>query len=121
MVPNVNDESFGTSSGIAMKYKLFNPLNLFKAKQRKFVSRMNRRWKLIFSHPLTIVAGRDDYWAKLEYQFTPNIPANVQEEAQTAAQLSGIVSHLTQLQYFSIVDNAQTELERIEKENEKNG
>lgn len=116
MVPNINDEKFGTSSGIAMQYKLLNTLNLFKAKQRKFESGMNRRWQLLFSHPLINGKVKADDWGKLRYRFTPNLPANALEEAQTAAQLSGIVSRRTQLETLSIVDNVQAELERIEEE-----
>ena len=116
MVPNINDEKFGTSSGIAMQYKLLNTLNLFKAKQRKFESGMNRRWQLLFSHPLINGKVKADDWGKLRYRFTPNLPANALEEAQTAAQLSGIVSRRTQLESLSIVDNVQAEIERIEEE-----
>ena len=116
MVPNINDEKFGTSSGIAMQYKLLNTLNLFKAKQRKFESGMNRRWQLLFSHPLINGKVKADDWGKLRYRFTPNLPANALEEAQTAAQLSGIVSRQTQLETLSIVDNVQAEIERIEEE-----
>lgn len=116
MVPNINDEKFGTSSGIAMQYKLLNTLNLFKAKQRKFESGMNRRWQLLLSHPLINGKAKADDWGKLRYRFTPNLPANALEEAQTAAQLSGIVSRQTQLETLSIVDNVQAELERIEEE-----
>ncbi|WP_304758233.1 phage portal protein [Faecalibaculum rodentium] len=116
MVPNINDEKFGTSSGIAMQYKLLNTLNLFKAKQRKFESGMNRRWQLLFSHPLINGKVKADDWGKLRYRFTPNLPANALEEAQTAAQLSGIVSRQTQLETLSMVDNVQAELERIEEE-----
>ena len=48
MVANISDENFGTSSGIAMKYKLQAMSNLEKAKERKFTSGMNRRYKLLF-------------------------------------------------------------------------
>lgn len=116
MVPNINDDTFGTSSGIAMQYKLLNTYNLFKAKQRKFESGMNRRWMLIFSNPLMHGKVKEDDWAKLRYKFTQNIPANVLEEAQTAAQLQGIVSQRTQLETLSIVSNVQEEMERIETE-----
>ncbi len=44
-------------------------------------------------------------------------PENVADEAATAAQLSGIDSHETQLKVLSIVDNPQEELEKIEEEN----
>lgn len=115
MVANISDENFGTSSGIAMKYKLQAMINLAKTKQRKFTSGMNRRYKLLFGHPASKV--QKDAWMDLEYQFTPNIPANRLEEAQEAAQLEGIVSHETQLKLLSVVDNVQDELDKIEEEN----
>lgn len=115
MVANISDENFGTASGIAMKYKLQAMSNLAKTKQRKFTSGMNRRYKLLFGHPASKVPA--DAWMQLEYQFTPNIPANRLEEAQEAAQLEGIVSHETQLKMLSVVDNVEAELEKIEEEN----
>lgn len=116
MVPNINDENFGTSSGIAMQYKVLNTSNLFKVKQRKFEAGLNRRWRLLFSHPLLYGKVKADDWTKLRYRFTPNVPANVLDEAQTASTLSGIVSRQTQLEVLSIVDNVNEELERIKEE-----
>ena len=115
MVANISDENFGTSSGIAMKYKLQAMSNLAKTKERKFTSGMNRRYKLLFSHPASKVPAES--WMDLEYKFTPNIPANMLEEAQIAAQMEGIISHETQLKILSIVDNVQDELDKIEEEN----
>jgi SPP1 family phage portal protein len=115
MVANISDENFGASSGIALKYKLQAMSNLFQMKKRKFESGMNRRYKLLFSHPRSKVPK--DAWVQLHYQFTPNFPANLLEEAQIAAQLEGIVSHETQLKVISIVDNVQDELDKIEEEN----
>lgn len=114
MVANINDENFGTSSGIALKYKLLSMSNLAKTKERKFVSGMNRRYKIIFSNPINHMAADD--WLKVEYKFTQNFPANLQEEAQIAQQLSGIVSQETQLSVLSIVSDVKTELDKIESE-----
>lgn len=114
MVANVSDENFGTSSGIALKYKLLAMNNLRKTKERKFTSGMNRRYKLIFGHPASKVPA--DAWVKLHYQFTPNIPANLLEETQIAASLEGIVSKETQLKVLSLVENVQDELDKIEEE-----
>ena len=116
MVANLSDENFGASSGIALKYKLQGMSNLEKTKERKFASGMNRRYKLLFSHPASKVPA--DAWLGLRYQFTPNIPANMLEEAQIAAQMEGITSHETQLRVLSVVDNVKAELDRIEEENE---
>jgi SPP1 family phage portal protein len=115
MVANISDENFGAATGIALKYKLQAMNNLFKTKERKFSSGMNRRYKLLFGHPASKVPA--DAWLQLHYQFTPNIPANLLEEAQIAAQLEGITSHETQLKVVSIVDNVENELEKIEEEN----
>ena len=117
MVANISDENFGTSSGIAMKYKLQGMSNLAKTKERKFTSGMNRRYKLIFSNPVS--GMKEDDWVKLHYHFTPNIPSNVLEESQIAGNLDGIVSQETQLGVLSVVDNVQNEMEKIESEQEK--
>lgn len=114
MVANISDENFGTSSGIAMKYKLQGMSNLAKTKERKFTSGMNRRYKLIFSNPVS--GMKEDDWVKLHYHFTPNIPSNVLEESQIAGNLEGIVSQETQLGVLSVVDNVQGEIDRIQQE-----
>lgn len=115
MVANISDENFGASSGIALKYKLQAMSNLEKTKRRKFVSGMNRRYKLLFGHPSSKVAA--DAWVQLHFHFTPNFPPNLLEEAQIAAQMEGITSHETQLRVLSVVDDVQGELEKIEEEN----
>lgn len=119
MVANISDENFGTSSGIALKYKLQAMSNLAKTKERKFTSGMNRRYKLIFSHPRS--GMKKDDWVKLHYQFTPNFPANLLDESQIAGNLSGITSRETQLKVLSVVDNVNEELQRIEEEQDIEG
>lgn len=117
MVANISDENFGSSSGIALKYKLQAMSDLALTKQRKFTSGMNRRYKLIFSNPVSGM-GADD-WVKLTYRFTQNIPANLLEESQIAGNLAGIVSQQTQLSVLSCVDNVQQEIEQIKQDEEE--
>lgn len=112
---NASDENFGTQSGIAMLYKMWNTSNKGKTKQRKFESGMNRRYRLLFGHPSSKVPA--DAWCQLHYQFTPNIPQNLLEEAEIAGKLEGITSHETQLKVLSVVDNVEDELDKIEEEN----
>ena len=124
MVANINDENFGTSSGIALKYKLQSMSNLAKTKERKFTAGMNRRYRLIFSNPLASGQGapisRED-WVGIRYKFTMNIPANLLEESQIVGNLNGLVSQETQLSVLSIVDNAKQEIERMEVAQDKTG
>lgn len=119
MVANVSDENFVGSSGIALKYKLQAMSNLEKTKERKFVAGMNRRYKLLFSHPRSKVP--EDAWVQLNYQFTPNIPANLLDESEIAGNLSGITSKETQLKVISAVDNVKEELEKIKQEQDEDG
>ena len=116
MVANISDENFGSSSGIALKYKIQAMSNLALTKQRKFTSGMNRRYKLIFSNPVS--GMKEDDWVKLNYTFTQNMPANLLEESQIAGNLAGIVSQQTQLSVLSCVDNVQQEIEQIKQDEE---
>ncbi len=115
MVANISDENFGNTTGVALKYKLQAMSNLAKTKERKFTSGMNRRYKLLFSHPLSKVAP--DAWVQLHYKFTLNYPANLLEETEIAKNMEGITSHERQLTVISAVDNVQEELKKIEEEN----
>lgn len=118
MVANISDENFGTSSGIALKYKLQAMSNLAKTKERKFASGMNRRYRLIFSNPVS--GMKKDDFVKVRPKFTPNFPANILEESQIAQNLDGVVSKETQLSILSVVDNAAGEIEKMEAEEKPN-
>lgn len=113
------DVEFDTSQKCCdkMKKKPFKEYEKRTGKERKFTSGMNRRYKLIFSNPVS--GMKEDDWVKLHYHFTPNIPSNVLEESQIAGNLDGIVSQETQLGVLSVVDNVQNEMEKIESEQEK--
>jgi SPP1 family phage portal protein len=117
MVANISDDNFATTSGIALKYKLLSMSNLAKTKERKFTSGMNRRYKVIFSNPINAMNADD--WVHVDYTFTQNFPNNLQEEAQIAQQLSGIVSQQTQLSVLSNVKNPRDEMNLIQKEQEE--
>jgi SPP1 family phage portal protein len=117
MVANISDENFGGSSGTALQYRTLNMSNLMEDKKRRFTSGLNRRYKLIFSHPAAKVPA--DAWEQLEFIFTPNLPKNLLEESQIAQNLEGVVSRKTQLSTLSIVDNVQEELDAIEEENKE--
>ena len=59
----------------------------------------------------------DDPVTQLVFNFTRNLPKNIELEANVAKNLEGIVSKQTQLKALSsLVDNPQEEIERIAKE-----
>lgn len=116
MVMDINDENFGTQSGIALKYKLQSMENLSITKERKFTSGLNRRYKMIANTGLTPIKGDD--WVNINYLFTRNYPANLLEETEIAANLKGITSDETALSVLSIINNTKEELERKNQEND---
>ncbi|WP_419955930.1 phage portal protein [Neobacillus niacini] len=120
MVANINDESFGNASGVALEFKLQPMKNLASMKERKFVSGMNRRNKMVFNLPTNMEASKKDEWRNLNYSFVRNIPRNIADEANVAGSLEGVVSKETQLSVLSFVDNPKQELERMRAENEAN-
>lgn len=115
MVPNLSDENFGTSSGIALSYKLQGLDNICKTKERKFTAGLIRRYKMLCNLPNW---HDKEAYKGITYQFTRNAPKNVLEEAQVVNSLNGLVSKETALSYLSIVDNAKKELEKMDKEDE---
>ncbi len=113
MVADLSDESFaGSTSGIALKYKLQAMSNLADAKKRKFQAALERRYRILFSHPACPLEA--DQWINIDYKFTKSLPANLLEESQIATNLEGVVSKETQLKVLSIVDNTQEEMDKLE-------
>lgn len=111
MVADVSSEDFGTASGIAIRYRLQAMSNLAATMERKFRRGLRERWRLLLGYAGT--TGVDPAaWARITPAFTRNVPANLVEEAQVAAQLSGIVSERTQLAVLSCVDSPKEEAER---------
>ncbi|OLS39125.1 phage portal protein [Bacillus sp. MRMR6] len=121
MVANINDESFGQASGVALEFKLQPMKNMAAMKERKFTSGQNRRFKMVFNLPTNMEASKKDEWRNLDFTFTRNIPRNTADEAETASKLAGVVSKETQLRVLSIVDNVKDEMARIEAESGDSG
>ena len=118
MVANINDESFGNASGVSLEFKLQPMKNLSGMKERKFTKGLNNLFKCFTALPTNVPASDKDSWVEVEYRFIRNIPRNIQDEAETARNLEGVVSKELQLSTLSIVDDVQTEIERMEAERE---
>jgi SPP1 family phage portal protein len=117
MVCNISDENFATTSGIALKYKLLPMVNLASAAWRKMAHALDSFYRIVCASPVCPLA--EDAWQTLTYIHTLNYPTNLADEAATAATLSGIVSKRTQLATLSIVDDVDSEMERLTDEAEQ--
>lgn len=114
MVPDINSESFGNSTGVAIEYKLQPMSNLAKSLDRKVIKSMKKRYKLFCT--LSTNVPNKDAWQDIEFISSRNIPKNILEEAQTAQALEGVVSRETQLSVLSIVPEVSEEIKKLEKE-----
>src|SRR5699024_10512624 len=116
MVANINDEDFGNASGTSLEGK-FQPMkNLSGMKERKFTKGLNDLFQCFLALPTNVPASVSDGWVDIEDRFIRNSPRNVQDEAKTARELEGVVSKRTQLATPSIVDDVETEIERMDEE-----
>lgn len=116
MVANISDESFGSSSGVALAYKLQPMSNLAAAFERKFQAALTQRYKMFMSLATNVTANLEDEWRGIEFRFTRNIPKNVLEEAQTAVQLATIASRETTLSVLSVVPDVRAEIDRMDSD-----
>lgn len=116
MVANISDKDFSGSSGVALEFKLQSMKNLAQQKERKMLSGIRKRYKLIFGIPTNVNASNRDEWKSLQYRFTRNTPRNISDEAQTAKMLEGVVPKETQLSVLSIVDNPHDTAIEMEKQ-----
>ncbi|WIX30377.1 phage portal protein [Bacillus amyloliquefaciens] len=114
---NFSDESFGGNvTGVAMKFKLMALENKCITMERKMTAALRYQYKLIFSAWATKNKAKAEDYLKVWFGFKRNLPANVLEEAQTTAQLKGMVSEETRLSLLSFVDDVQYELKKMEEE-----
>lgn len=119
MVANINDEKFGTESGISLLYKLQAMSNLAITKQRKFESGLNRRYRLISNLPNSKIGP--DGWIKIDYEFKRNMPANLESEAEIISKLGGEVPNEDILKVSSLVDNIPEAIEKLKSRDEEKG
>ena len=55
----------------------------------------------------------------VKVKFTPNLPADVLSEVQSAQQADGMLSQQTRLGMLSFIDDVQSEIDRLTEEQEE--
>lgn len=115
---NPNGESYTQASGVALDKMTLPMQNLAGTKERKFTKGLNSLMQCFTSLPTNVPASKRDSWIDIEYRFTRNIPRNLNDEAEVARALEGIISKETQLSILSVVDDVKLEIERMEAERE---
>ncbi len=114
---NLADEQFsGTSSGVALRYKMFGLESKCITAERKMTTALRRMFEVLGS----AWNKRDIKFEHLDidFQFTRNFPLNLLDEAQTSQTLKGLVSDQTRLSLLTFIEDVDAEMERIEGEYE---
>lgn len=119
-IPDFNDQSFGTASGIAIKYKLINLENLCADKESYFKDGLERRIKLIdnFMKIQTPESSLDN----IKITFTRNLPDNLTEAIDNFKKIDpdgGLLSKDTSLSLLPFIKNPDDEIAKIDEEKEK--
>lgn len=116
--PNLADKEFASNaSGIAIKFKTLGTENLVAIKERKFKRGLQQRLELMSMINSVLREGFD--WRAIDIVFTRNLPSNDVDIANMVNTLRDIVSDETLLAQIPFVDDVQTEIERVDKQKEK--
>ena len=113
--PNFASETFGTSSGIAIRYRLMGMSNRIKAIENNFRKALQRRIELL-AGASKLVNGTEAVWRDVGIDFTDNIPQNLADLANEINAYRGLVSDRTLLTQVPFVQDVDEELEQIKAE-----
>lgn len=116
--PDFTDDAFGTSSGVAMRYKLLGFENTAGAIAANMTKALQKRIELI-CEILGMVEG-EVMWRDVEISFTRNLPIDLAEMANLVNTLKGTVSDRTLLALLPFVSDIDKELEMVEETKAKN-
>ena len=114
--PNFTDESFGTASGISLRYKLLPIEQKAGIKEREFRRGIQRRLKLI-SNMLGLLGSEYSY-LDIDMAFVRTLPVDLLNEMQILATGNGLVSKSTLFGQVSFIEDPADEIQKIEDESD---
>lgn len=117
--PNLSDESFGSASGISLKFKLHGLETKCGMFQAKMMDAANYMWKVLASAWRKKTISVDPLHVTMD--FKRNFPLDIQNEAAAAQTLisAGLPKEFVYSQ-LSFVDDVDAIMEAIEEEKESN-
>jgi len=116
---NFTDKEFANnSSGVSLKYKLMALNNKVSTATRKFTTGLRRQFKLLANS--WAVKGIKLNYLDIFFSFKPNLPVDIDNEADATSKLKGLVSEKTRLGLLTFVDDVDFEIREMEKDNEAN-
>ena len=116
--PDFTDDSFGTQSGVAIKYKLINFENRAASIEKAMTKALQRRIELICSI-LHLTTG-EETWRDVQIIFTRNLPIDYQDLTSMINSLRGLVSNKTLIAQLPFITDVDAEMDAVEEENAAN-
>lgn len=116
--PDFTDSSFGTQSGVAIKYKLINFENKASKIEKAMTKALQRRIELLCS--ILSLTNGEEVWRDVKIIFTRNLPIDYQDLASMVNQLRGLVSQKTLVAQIPFVQDIDAEMELVQEEQEAN-
>ena len=117
--PNFADqEKFGASSGVALKYKLLGFENAASNIVKNMTKTLQRRIELI-CEVLGMVGG-EDAWRDVQIIFTRNLPMDSSEIVNEINALRGLVSTRTLISQLPFVTDIDAEMDAVIQEKQMN-
>lgn len=114
--PNFTDETFGTASGIALRYKLLPIEQKAGIKEREFRRGLQRRIQLI-NNMLKLLGG-DGSYLDIDMTFVRTLPVDLLNEMEILATGHGLVSQQTLFGQVSFIDDPAAEAEALAGESQ---
>ena len=116
--PNFNDDAFGTSSGVAIRYKLLNFENRAGQIEKQMTLALQRRIELICT--IGSIVNGEEVWRDVQIIFTRNLPVDYQDLTTMINQLRGLVSNKTLIAQLPFIQDVDAEMDAINEENAAN-
>lgn len=116
--PDFSQESFGTSSGIALRYRLLGFENTAGSIEKSMTKALQRRLELLTA--IMTLTGENATWRDVQITFTRNLPADTNEIVAIVNSLRGLVSDKTLLSQIPFVSDVEAELEALEEQRTAN-
>ena len=115
--PALSDENFGNTSGVSLRYKLFNLEKDMSKKESKWRKSIQRMLELITT--IQNLKGMNFDYRDIKITFTRALPNNETEIVDMVSKLNGIVSHKTLLAQLDFIEDPDKELELIAQEKQE--
>ena len=113
MTPNLQDETFGTASGIALEYKLWGIEQSRAAKEQGFSKGIYHLISLFYQG---LGQLGEEMSGACTVQFYKNLPQDVSRICENLEKLGETVSHRTRLELLPFIPDAEEELSRVAAE-----